>query len=95
MLQFLHEDALFAICLCLFNQLHLRDMNDFRSWRYMENRSGGRFSPCRTPMVQVKKSDFASVVNATLNTGPTFVSRIHIAICLWTTSVYSNLSTLG
>ena len=33
----------------------------------MENRRGDRFSPCRTPMLQVKKSDCASAVNATLD----------------------------
>ena len=42
-------------------------MNDFRLCRYMENRSGDRFSPCRTPMLQVKKYDCASLVNATLD----------------------------
>ena len=50
-----------------FSPLHLRYMNDFRLSRYMENRSGDRFSPCRTPMLQLKISDCASVVNATLD----------------------------
>ena len=31
----------------------------------MEYRSRDRFSPCRTPMLHVKKYDCASVVNAT------------------------------
>ena len=31
----------------------------------MENRSRDRFFPCRTPMLQVKKYDCASAVNAT------------------------------
>ena len=50
-----------------FNPLHFCDMNDFRSCRYMENRSGDKFSPCRTPMLQVKKSDCFSSVNVTLD----------------------------
>ena len=66
MLQFLHEDAFFA-CFLYFSPLHLRDMNHFRSCRYMENRSGDRFSPSRTLMLQVQKYDCASVVNATLD----------------------------
>ena len=50
-----------------FNPLHFCDMNEFRSCRYLENRSGDRFSPSRTPMLQVKKSDCLSAVDATLD----------------------------
>ena len=50
-----------------FSPLHLRDMNDFTSCRYMENRSGVRFSPCRSPMLQVKKYGCSSAVNPTLD----------------------------
>ena len=42
-------------------------MNEFRSCRYLENRSGDRFSPSRTPMLQMKKSDCLSAVVATLD----------------------------
>ena len=60
----------FKICyyFCMFSMyfspVYLRNMNDFRSCRYMENRRGDRFFPCRTPMLQVKKYDCASVINA-------------------------------
>ena len=57
----------FCKCSMSFNHLHFCDMNDFRSCRYMENRRGDRFSPCRTPMLRVKKSDCFSVVKATLD----------------------------
>ena len=50
-----------------FSPLHVCDMNDFRSCRYMDNRRGDIFSPCCTPMLQVKKSDCAFAVNATLD----------------------------
>ena len=56
-----------------FNPLHFCDMNDFTSCRYMENRSGDRFPPCRTPMLQLKKSDCFSAVNATLDLAFTYM----------------------
>ena len=50
-----------------FKPSHLRDINDFGSCKYIEKRSGERFSLCLTPILQGYKSDSVSAVNDTID----------------------------
>ena len=49
-----------------FPHQEVRDIKDFRSCKYIEKRSGERFSPYRTPMLQRNESESASPVNDTI-----------------------------